>query len=149
MLIQGCSQTKFIDNTETVIAEVEIPQAPNVIIIVADQMRRASMGFWQQEKFKGALNGKSDYVITPNLDKLANESAVFTQAIANYPLCSPFRGMLLSGLFPHNNGVTNNTRTDRPNVGLKLEIKVSFLTLLQPLICFSLSIAMLISLKCS
>ncbi|KMT63915.1 hypothetical protein XM47_17215 [Catenovulum maritimum] len=95
---------------------------PNVIIIVADQMRRASMGFWQQEKFRGALNGRSDYVVTPNLDKLANEGIVFTEAISNYPLCSPFRGMLMSGMFPHNNGVTNNTRIDRPTVGLRPDI---------------------------
>lgn len=80
------------------------------------------MGFWRDEPFKSALNGKSDYVITPNLDRLAHSGAVFTQAIANYPLCSPFRGMLLSGRYPNNNGVTNNTRTDRPTIGLRTDI---------------------------
>ena len=96
--------------------------SPNIIIIVADQMRRTAMGFWQQEGYKNALNGQSDFVITPNLDIIASQGAVFTNAIANYPLCSPFRGMLLSGLFPHNNGVTHNTRTDRPEVGLRTDI---------------------------
>lgn len=95
---------------------------PNVIVIVADQMRRHSLGFWQKENHTHLLTGSSDLVITPNLDKLAAKGAVFTQAIANYPLCSPFRGMLLSGLYPHKNGVTNNTRIDRPNVGLRTDI---------------------------
>jgi arylsulfatase A-like enzyme len=95
---------------------------PNVIVIVADQMRRASMGFWAQEKYQGLLNGNSDYVVTPTLDQLADQSAVFTQAIANFPLCSPFRGMLMSGKYPNNNGVTNNTRAGRPEVGLREDI---------------------------
>ena len=80
------------------------------------------MGFWQDEEFAGALNGVSDPVVTPALDQLAHEGAVFTDAIANYPLCSPFRGMLLSGMFPHKNGVTNNTRVDRPHLGLRQDI---------------------------
>ncbi|WP_181898457.1 sulfatase family protein [Alteromonas aestuariivivens] len=97
-------------------------QKTNVIIIVADQMRREALGYWSEEGNEGLLNGKGDYVVTPNLDELAQEGVVFTDAIANYPLCSPFRGMLLSGLFPHKNGVTNNTRTGRREVGLKLDI---------------------------
>lgn len=95
---------------------------PNLIVIVADQMRRSSMEFWQQPEFQGALNTNSDSVITPNLNALANNGVVFTDAIANFPLCSPYRGMLLSGLFPHKNGVTNNTRVGRPEVGLKPDI---------------------------
>ncbi|MFC1518603.1 sulfatase [Pseudomonadota bacterium] len=104
-------------------AEDGVNNAPaNVIIIVADQMRRSSMSFWQQPDFIEKLNGNADFVYTPNLDLLANNGVVFTDAIANYPLCSPFRGMLLSGRYPNNNGVDNNTRTDRPSVGLRTDI---------------------------
>ena len=95
---------------------------PNVIIIVADQMRRESMQFWQDPKFKNALNGVSDPVVTPNIDQLAHEGVVFNNAIANFPLCSPYRAMLLSGMYPNNNGVDNNTRQDRPSVGLRTDI---------------------------
>lgn len=95
---------------------------PNVIIIVADQMRRHSMGIWQQAPYTQHLDSNSDPVVTPTLDALAKEGLSFTDAIANYPLCSPFRGMLLSGLYPNKNGVTNNTRTDRPQVGLRTDI---------------------------
>ncbi len=94
---------------------------PNVIIIVADQMRRSAMGFWNKPEYKGALNGVSDPVITPNIDEIASQGIVFNQAISNYPLCSPFRGMLMSGMYPNKNGVSNNTRKDR-DIGLKLEI---------------------------
>lgn len=116
MFINGCASTTSSQSKIT-------DDKTNVIIIVADQMRRASLGIWQQDKFKQALNGTSDYVVTPNLDQLANQGVLFTQAIANYPLCSPFRAMLLSGRYPNNNGVTNNTRTDRPNMGLRTDIK--------------------------
>jgi arylsulfatase A-like enzyme len=94
---------------------------PNVIIIVADQMRRSAMGFWNKPEYKGALNGVSDPVFTPNIDEIASQGIVFNQAISNYPLCSPFRGMLMSGMYPNKNGVSNNTRKDR-DIGLKLEI---------------------------
>lgn len=94
---------------------------PNVIVIVADQMRRSALGLWRKPEYQGLLNGVSDPVITPNLDKLANDGVVFTQAIANFPLCSPFRGMLMSGRYPNNNGINNNTRSDR-DIGLRQDI---------------------------
>jgi len=102
----------------------EVPESapPNVIVIVADQMRRSAMSFWNTSEYQGMLNGVSDPVVTPTLDELANQGVVFNQAIANFPLCSPFRGMLMSGMYPNNNGVNNNTRNDRPMTGLKLDI---------------------------
>lgn len=99
-----------------------VKKSPNVVIIVADQMRRAAMGFWSKPQYKNLLSGASDPVITPNLDNLADNGMVFNQAIANFPLCSPFRGMLMSGMYPNKNGVNNNTRKDRPNTGLRIDI---------------------------
>ena len=99
------------------------PEKPNVIIIVADQMRRSAMGFWGKPEFQGKLNGVNDPVATPNIDDLAQQGLVFNQAISNFPLCSPFRGMLMSGMYPNNNGVSNNTRKTRPDVGLKPEVE--------------------------
>ncbi|MGJ8679268.1 sulfatase-like hydrolase/transferase [Paraglaciecola sp.] len=115
----ACQNTTVLSKLES---KKKSKKAPNVIIIVADQMRRAAMGFWSQPEYQDLLNGKSDHVITPNLDQLATNGVVFNQAIANFPLCSPFRGMLMSGMFPNNNGVNNNTRKDRPDTGLKIEL---------------------------
>ncbi|WP_242618804.1 sulfatase [Alteromonas sp. KUL49] len=125
LLLTSCA-VDTESNHQTTTDKVEtfnsINGKPNLIVIVADQMRRSSMEFWQQPEFQGALNTNSDPVITPNLNALADNGVVFTDAIANFPLCSPYRGMLLSGLFPHKNGVTNNTRVGRPEVGLKPDI---------------------------
>ena len=70
---------------------------PNLIIFFPDQMRGQALGFLGEEP-----------VITPRLDRFAQESMVFTQAVSNYPVCSPFRAMLMTGQYPHTNGVLSN-----------------------------------------
>ena len=86
---------------------------PNVMIIFPDQFRQYSLGFWSQPGNAKYLQGNPDPVITPALDKLANQSVVFSRSVSNYPLCSPYRGMLLSGMYPSKNGLTTNCRSDR------------------------------------
>ncbi|WP_282080413.1 sulfatase family protein [Aquimarina algiphila] len=86
---------------------------PNILIIFPDQLRRYSAGFWSKEPYKNLVVGKPDPVITPNIDMLAKNGVVFTQAVSNYPLCSPYRGMLLSGLYPEQNGIWNNCKVGR------------------------------------
>jgi arylsulfatase A-like enzyme len=44
-------------------------------------------------------------VSTPALQKLASEGAVFRNAFSAAPTCSPSRAALLTGLYPHNNGM--------------------------------------------
>ncbi len=72
-------------------------QKPNLLIVFPDQMRGQAMGFLNEEP-----------VITPNLDRFAAESLVLPQTISNYPVCSPFRAMLMSGKYPIANRVTSN-----------------------------------------
>lgn len=96
-------------------------KAPNLLFIFPDQMRRDAMGFWQKDKFKGALNTVSDPVVTPTLDRFAQESIVFTQAVSTCPVCSPHRAMLMSGMWPWRNGVVNNCHKTRKD-HLKHEI---------------------------
>ncbi|WP_297086616.1 sulfatase [uncultured Draconibacterium sp.] len=88
-------------------------EQPNVIFIFPDQFRSYSLGFWSQGDNAKHLQGQPDPVSTPNLDKLANQGVVFSRAVSNFPLCSPYRGMLLSGLYPDLNGLTSNCRADR------------------------------------
>jgi len=59
---------------------------PNILFILVDQMRGRDMG----------CAGNSD-VISPNLDKLAAQGALWTNAISNCPLCVPARGCILTG----------------------------------------------------
>ena len=95
---------------------------PNVLIIFPDQYRRYSAGFWSQDEYKGKTIGNPDPVVTPTIDKLANNGIVFTNAVSNYPLCSPYRGMLMSGMYPEQNGIWSNCRQDRKD-GLKKDVQ--------------------------
>ncbi|MBR2461114.1 MAG: sulfatase [Clostridia bacterium] len=86
---------------------------PNILFIFSDQHRRASMGFWQKKEYSNAMLGVSDPVHTPNLDRLADSGIVLSEAYSSYPVCSPFRAMLFSGLYPENNGVWQNCAPGR------------------------------------
>ena len=70
---------------------------PNVVFIFADQLRASALGCYGDKQ-----------ALTPNIDKLASEGARFTNAISTWPVCSPFRAMLLTGRYPMSNGVVYN-----------------------------------------
>lgn len=70
---------------------------PNILFVFADQLRRMELGCY------GGIQ-----VHTPNLDRLAREGVCFSNACSTYPVCSPFRGMLMSGNFPMKNGMVAN-----------------------------------------
>jgi arylsulfatase A-like enzyme len=63
---------------------------PNVIWIFGDQHRGQALGY----------NGDPN-ASTPNIDNLARMGVNFTNAVAGFPLCCPFRGSLLTSLYPH------------------------------------------------
>ncbi|MBC7319284.1 sulfatase [bacterium] len=82
---------------------------PNILLIFADQMRGMDMG----------CAGNPD-VITPNMDRLAEEGMYFLKAYANTPVCTPSRGSLLTGLYPLSHlAITNDLpiATNIPSVG--------------------------------
>lgn len=66
-------------------SEVPVPK-PNLVFVFADQWRADALGY----------TGNPD-VQTPNLDKLAADSLNFTHAVSGCPVCSPYRGSLLTG----------------------------------------------------
>lgn len=77
-------------------------EKPNILFIFPDQLRNAAIGINNQ-----------DPVVTPNIDKLGKEGMVISNAISNYPLCSPYRGMLMTGKLPYNNSVLSNSNSNR------------------------------------
>lgn len=101
------------DKTKKEISKKEEVKKPNVLIIFPDQLRRYSAGFWSKSPYKELAQGKADPVVTPTIDRLAKNGVVFTNAISNFPLCSPYRGMMLSGLYPEQNGIWNNCKKGR------------------------------------
>jgi len=67
---------------------------PNVIIINADDLGYGDVGCYGATK-----------VQTPNIDRLAAEGRKFTDAHAASAVCSPSRYALVTGSYPHRNGL--------------------------------------------
>jgi N-acetylglucosamine-6-sulfatase len=67
-------------------------------MVLVDDMR------WDEMRIAG-----HPFIDTPNMDRLAREGARFTNAFACTPLCSPSRATFLTGLYPHINGIVDNT----------------------------------------
>jgi arylsulfatase A-like enzyme len=78
-------------------AESEKTPKPNVVLIVADDM-----GYSDLPKF-----GKSE-IPTPNIDRLAKEGTLFTDAYVTAPICVASRMGLLSGQYQQRFGVYGN-----------------------------------------
>jgi arylsulfatase A-like enzyme len=62
----------------------------NVIWLFGDQHRGQAMG----------CSGDPN-VSTPNMDIMGVNGVRFTNGISGYPLCCPYRGSLLTGVYPH------------------------------------------------
>ena len=67
---------------------------PNFVFIFIDDMG------WKDLGFMG-----SRYYETPNIDKLAGEGVVFTNAYSNAPNCAPTRACLMSGQYTPRHGI--------------------------------------------
>jgi len=92
---------------------------PNVLYVFPDQFRNHAMEFWSMDGFREHVNFKGDPVHTPTLNNLAKESVVLTSAQSNFPVSSPHRGILLTGMYPHNSGVSLNCNENRPISSLR------------------------------
>lgn len=72
---------------------------PNVLMICVDDLN----------DWIGCLGGNPDSV-TPNFDRLARQSVLFTSAHCAAPLCNPSRAALMTGLRPSTTGVYQNNQ---------------------------------------
>ncbi len=69
---------------------------PNVILIISDDQGFTDYGFMGSEIAR-----------TPNLDRMAAESLLYTRGYV-MPVCSPSLASLLTGRLPHVHGITGN-----------------------------------------
>ena len=69
---------------------------PNVVIIVLDTFRADAVGV-------AGVNGS----LTPNIDRLGREGAVFANAFASAPWTVPSHGSLFTGLYPSQHGAVH------------------------------------------
>jgi arylsulfatase A-like enzyme len=74
---------------------------PNVIIILADDMGYADVGF----------NGCRDFP-TPNIDSIAEGGVRFSDGYVSHPFCSPTRSGLMTGRYQQRYGHENNPKYD-------------------------------------
>ncbi|MFO0905233.1 MAG: sulfatase [Pirellulales bacterium] len=86
--VAGLFKTEAVEGAE---------RRPNVLFILTDDQRWDALG----------LAGHK-HLQTPNLDRLGKEGVYFRNAFCTTSLCSPSRASILSGLYAHAHGVTNN-----------------------------------------
>jgi arylsulfatase len=73
-----------------------VDRQPNILFLMTDQHR------WD------ALSCVSNWVDTPNMDRIADEGVRFSNAYTNAPVCVPARVSLTTGRYPHQTGVWGN-----------------------------------------
>jgi len=70
---------------------------PNILVIVPDDQAWTDYGFMGHAEIR-----------TPNLDRLAKQSAVFPRGYVPTSLCRPSLASMITGLYPHQHGITGN-----------------------------------------
>ncbi|MCG9792347.1 sulfatase [Flavobacterium algicola] len=96
----------------------ESQNPPNIVFILADDLGYSDVGYMKQRKD----------ILTPNIDALAQQGMVFTNAYASCPVCSPTRASLITGKYPatlkitcHIPGAGMETYISKLNKGQKLK----------------------------
>ncbi|MBR10731.1 MAG: N-acetylgalactosamine-6-sulfatase [Rickettsiales bacterium] len=79
IVVSGCTSKPEKKDETTV-------QKPNIVFILADDLGYGELGAYGQEKIE-----------TPNIDALAKNGMMFTQAYSGSPVCAPSRCVLLTG----------------------------------------------------
>ncbi len=75
---------------------------PDLVLVTLDTLRADHVG---------AIGGARRAVSTPNLDRLANEGALFTRGVSPVPLTLPAHAAMLSGQHPLELGLLRNGMT--------------------------------------
>ncbi len=88
-----------------------VPDWPNLLFILTDQQRADTLGAYGNEQIK-----------TPHLDALAGKGFLFEAFYVANPMCSPSRATLLTGLYSHTHGVTDNNVPLSPDVPILIDM---------------------------
>lgn len=86
--------------------------APNIIVILADDLGYADLGF----------TGSKD-IPTPNIDRIAKQGVVCTRGYVSYAVCGPSRAGLITGRYQDRFGFSRNpvVAPNDPAMGLPLD----------------------------
>ncbi len=77
-------------------ADKNLPEKPNILFITIDDLR-PELGCYG-----------NDYIKSPNIDKLAESGAVFTNHFVQIPTCGASRYSMLTGMLPKTKGHLSN-----------------------------------------
>ena len=81
-------------------ADARAAEGPkHVVFIISDDQA------WGDYSFMG-----HDAIRTPNLDRLASQSLVYTRGYVPTSTCRPSLASIVTGLYPHQHGITGNAR---------------------------------------
>ncbi|WP_404305368.1 sulfatase-like hydrolase/transferase [Neorhodopirellula lusitana] len=83
-------------------SSIATAEKPNVLFISLDDLN----------DWVGCLGGHPQ-ALTPNLDRLAESGALFTNAHCPAPACNPSRGAIMTGVSPHVSGLYDNRQSMR------------------------------------
>ena len=88
---------------------------PNFLIILIDDLRYDEFGA-----------GGHPYMLTPHIDRIAQEGVLFERAFHTTPICSPNRASILTGQYASRHGIIDNVARDLashrlPNYHLELQ----------------------------
>ena len=92
-----------------------MPARPNFLVILIDDLRYDEFGA-----------GGHPYMQTPNIDRLAQEGALFNRAFHTTPICSPNRASIMTGQYASRHGIIDNVARDAmshrlPNYHVELQ----------------------------
>ena len=76
---------------------------PNILFIFSDDHAEAAISAYGSHLAKSAP--------TPNLDRIANEGAIFKNSFCANSICGPSRACILTGLHSHTNGFLDNNHS--------------------------------------
>ena len=75
-------------------------ERPNIVMFFIDDMGWTDLGFMYDY-----LERDQRFYESPNIDRLAKESMMFTNAYANGPNCAPSRASLMTGMYTPRHGI--------------------------------------------
>ncbi|MRT91959.1 sulfatase-like hydrolase/transferase [Ancylomarina sp. 16SWW S1-10-2] len=99
---------------------------PNLIFIMTDEQSYLTIGSYRDflPEELACRWGENIAPNTPNLDKIAEEGAIYTSYYASAPVCSPSRASIFTGCYPDKVGVPLNgcgLRHDATTIGQALK----------------------------
>ena len=81
---------------------------PNIIFIIVDDQGYGDIGVYFQNERARLKDASRPYQVSPNLDRLAKEGAMFTQYYCAAPICAPSRASLILGVSQGHANVRDN-----------------------------------------